>query len=221
MSWLTRCVKHTSKQPVTKCWLLCWLCVAELRHIRNKAARCARRGPAPSLGLCLGKPGRRAPIYTHTAIESTRFIDSRPRPCTGRLLGSRCSACDHRVYTALRASLRDGFASLDPATNRKDSAPARKPDFQFHDFVQFVAELSQLSRMERNFNDPSLFRFFLGGFRRAASGAKRRRARILALVLNDVFAQFTQFLFDQLELLPGALQPRSYDLRFQQSQVFL
>jgi len=28
-----------------------------------KAARCARRGPAPALGLSLGRPGRRAPAH--------------------------------------------------------------------------------------------------------------------------------------------------------------
>ena len=41
-------------------------------------------------------------------------------------LGFHRPARGHRVYAALRASLRDGFASLDPAPTRKDSAPMRK-----------------------------------------------------------------------------------------------
>jgi hypothetical protein len=40
--------------------------------------------------------------------------------------GSYCPARRHRVWAALRASLRDGFASLDPAPTRKDPAPTRK-----------------------------------------------------------------------------------------------
>ena len=42
------------------------------------------------------------------------------------LLATRWPARGHRVWAALRASLRDAFASLDPATTRKDSAPAGK-----------------------------------------------------------------------------------------------
>jgi hypothetical protein len=41
-------------------------------------------------------------------------------------LGCHCPARRRRVQAALRASLRDGFASLAPAPTRKDSAPMRK-----------------------------------------------------------------------------------------------
>ena len=71
-------------------------CVAELFLTLIKAARCARRGPAPALGLCLGGPAGAAPApgtagtdqscssglhreWRHVAVFLTVVSNSRPR----------------------------------------------------------------------------------------------------------------------------------------------
>lgn len=43
-------------------------------------------------------------------------------------LGFHCPARRHRIWVALRASLRDGFANLDAAPTRKDLASVRKTE---------------------------------------------------------------------------------------------
>jgi integrase len=63
----------------------------------------------------------------HTA--GTQAQRTLPRSSAGPVFLARdCPARGHRVQAALRASLRDGLASLDPATTR-DSAPMRTTDW--------------------------------------------------------------------------------------------
>ena len=80
---------------------------------------------APVTGLCawgarpararrIGKVPQSNPAHSGTARRGAIF------------LGSHCPARRHRVQAALRASLRDGFASPDPAPTHTDSAPTRK-----------------------------------------------------------------------------------------------
>lgn len=58
--------------------------------------------------------------------DQDRSHDTHADTAQGRLPRHPLSSSRHRVEAALRASLRDGFASLDRATTRKDTAPARK-----------------------------------------------------------------------------------------------
>jgi CTP synthase (UTP-ammonia lyase) len=72
-------------------------CVAELFLTLIKAARYARRRPAPALGLCLGaRPARAGPRLSTTQI-SQALSAMRAVLHVAVFLGFHCPARDHRV----------------------------------------------------------------------------------------------------------------------------
>jgi hypothetical protein len=92
------------------------------RSCNKRGSAALRRGSAPAPGLSLGRPGRaradpRPQQTTDQPGPSGRTADA---GSLASFSAHYCPARGHRLKAALRASLRDGFASLDPAATPTD-----------------------------------------------------------------------------------------------------
>jgi hypothetical protein len=97
--------------------------IAELILSNRSRRRLRRRDGAARAALWLEAPLAHARRCFRQLARSARLIRrcrvlALPRGASSSAI--QCPARGHRVWAALRASLRDGFASLDPAPTRKD-----------------------------------------------------------------------------------------------------